>query len=257
MATEIAVVQPTPMELLQSALSSGATPEVMRELVALQQSAERFSWEREERQSKIDFDDALNRCQQSIGRIAPNVNRTDTHSWGADYTQLDRTVRPIYTGEGFSICFSEIAPLHAGKVRIKAELSRSGISKEYFREITPSTTGPKGNAMATATDADAIAGSRAKRYLVLDIFNIAIGIDQEEKEGVEDAGLCEEDRNKILNSVVTAKSMADLKSAYLLSTDTAEKAKDATLVDLILKAKNERAKSILADERRANHAKAD
>ena len=38
--------------------------------------------------------------------------------------------------------------------------------------------------MATATDADAIAQSRAKRYIMLDIFNIAVGIDAEEKQGI-------------------------------------------------------------------------
>jgi hypothetical protein len=234
MATEIAVVQPTPMELLQSALSSGVTPEVMRELVALQQSAERFSWEREERQSKIDFDDALNRCQQSIGRIAPNVKRNDTNSWWADYTQLDRTVRPIYTAEGFSICYSETAPIHEGKVRIKAELSRSGISKEYFREITPSTTGPKGGAMATATDADAIAGSRAKRYLILDIFNISMGIDQEEKSGIP-----EDDRANLVAEIRKAKTPEIARSVYMAGMKTATAAKDVTLIGLLTVAMDE------------------
>ena len=178
----------TPVELIQQVVRQGGDPvqmaAVIKELAALQQSQERFQWEREERQSRIDFDDALNRCQAKIGRIAPNVNRQDTRSWWADYSQLDRTVRPIYTAEGFAIAFSEVEPLAAGKVRIQATLSRAGISKTYHCEITPSTTGPKGNQMATATDADAIAQSRAKRYILLDIFNIAIGIDKEEKQGV-------------------------------------------------------------------------
>ena len=100
-----------PIGLIQQALSSGTSPEVIRELVALQQSMERFNWEREERQAKIDFDDALNACQAKIGRIAGNVKRNDTNSWWADYAELDRTVRPIYTEQGFSIGFSEVTPL--------------------------------------------------------------------------------------------------------------------------------------------------
>ena len=60
---------PDPIGLIQQALSSGTSPEVIRELVALQQSMERFNWEREERQSKIDFDNALNNCQAQIGQI--------------------------------------------------------------------------------------------------------------------------------------------------------------------------------------------
>jgi hypothetical protein len=182
--------EPSTMEMIQEVIRTGGDPvqmaTVIKELVALRQSEERFAWEREERQSKISFDEALNRCQAKIGRIAPNVNRKDTGSWWADYAQLDRTIRPIYTGEGFSVAYSEVQPIAAGKVRIRAELSRGGVSKEYFSEITPSTTGAKGNALVNATDADAIAQSRAKRYLLIDIFNISVGIDKEEKKGVPD-----------------------------------------------------------------------
>lgn len=179
---------PTVMEMMQQALASGMPgaemAHVIKELAGVLQSQERFAWEREERQAKIDFDDAKNRCQKAIGRITPNQKRSDTNSWWADYAQLDRTLRPIYTAEGFSISFSEVPSIAPGKVRIQGELSRGGISKSYHSEITPTTTGPKGGAMATATDADAIAQSRAKRYIMLDIFNIAVGIDAEEKKGI-------------------------------------------------------------------------
>jgi hypothetical protein len=185
---EIEMVAPTPVQLIQQVLAVGGNATematVIKELVALQQSQERFAWEREERQAKIDFDNAKNRCQKAIGRIVPNQKRNDTNSWWADYAQLDRTIRPIYTAEQFSISFREVASIAPGKVRIEGELSRGGITKLYHSEITPTTTGPKGGAMATATDADAIAQSRAKRYIMLDIFNIAVGIDAEEKQGI-------------------------------------------------------------------------
>src|SRR6185312_2297191 len=109
----------SPLALIQEALRGGVSPEMLSQLVTLQQQMEKFQWEREERQAKIDFDEALNRCQSSVGRIAPNVQRGDTHSWWADYTQLDRVLRPIYTNEGFSIGYSEVEPIHEGKVRIK------------------------------------------------------------------------------------------------------------------------------------------
>jgi hypothetical protein len=190
--TETAITRaPTGMELLaEISHRTDCPPEVAmavaKAAVDLQIQMEEFQWKREERQAKIDFDQALNECQSKIGRIAPNQQRNDTHSWWADYAELDRTIRPIYTAAGFSIAFSEVQSLAVGKVRIRAELSRGGISKEYFSEITPSTQGPKGGAMATATDADAIAQSRAKRYLMLSIFNIAVGIDKIEKEGISD-----------------------------------------------------------------------
>ena len=193
--------QPTAMELIQQVISAGGDPMhtamVIKELAAIQQAQERFAWEREERQARIDYDNAMTRCQKAIGRIAPNQSRGDTKSTWADYAQLDRAVRPIYTSEGFSISFREVQSLAPGKVRIEAEVSRGGISKMYHAEITPSTTGPQGKAMATATDADAIAQSRAKRYIMLDIFNIAVGIDREEKAGIPEPAVSEEQEVKL------------------------------------------------------------
>jgi hypothetical protein len=235
------------MDLIRAALQSEGTPSekaaLVKELVGLQQSMIRFEWEREERQYRIDFDSALNRCQSAVGRIAPNQKRNDTNSWWADYAQLDRVLRPIYTAEGFSIGYSEVAPLQPGKVRIRGKLSRMGISTEFFGEITPSTTGPKGNAMATATDADAIAQSRAKRYILIDIFNIAVGIDKIEKEGVP-----EETLSPWLEKLSTACDTAELNRVSLEAIKAVRG--DTAAVQKIGQAKNSRIKEI----REANNA---
>jgi hypothetical protein len=217
----------TPLSLIQSALSKNVAPEVLKELVSLQQSMVRFDWEAQERQSKIDFDDSLNECQQEIGRIAPNVNRLDTKSWWADYAQLDRTVRPIYTKHRFSIGYSEVAPLAVGKVRIQAILSRAGVAREYYSEITPSTTGPKGGAMATATDADAIAASRAKRYLLLSIFNIA-----------------EDYREAFLSAIKTAPDKPSLDKVYISAKKEATAKNDTESLRLFTEAGASRAQEL-------------
>ena len=229
----------TPLSLIQSALSNKVAPEALKELVALQQSMIRFDWEAQERQSKIDFDDALSKCQQNIGRIAPNVNRNDTHSWWADYAQLDRAIRPIYTEHRFSIGFSEVSPLATGKVRIQATLSRAGVSRNYYSEITPSTTGPKGGVMATATDADAIAASRAKRYLLLSIFNIAVGIDKIEKEGIP-----EDNREAFLSAIKTAPDRASLEKVYLAAKKEATDKNDSESLRIFTEAGASRGKEL-------------
>lgn len=217
-----ASVQLSPRDLIEQAFAkceSAADLErvagVVEKLVALEQTAERFAWEREERQLKSDFDDALSTCQKTIERVKPNQKRLDTHSSWADYAQLDRAIRPIYTAEGFAIAYSEVEPIHAGKVRIKATLSRKGISKDYFQEITPSTTGAKGNALVNATDADAIAQSRAKRYLLIDIFNIAVGIDADEKKGIAPAELMPESViDEYLDALKASPDRASLQSVF-------------------------------------------
>lgn len=236
----------SPLTLIQQTLSSGGNAAelavIIKELVALQQSQERFAWEREERQAKIDFDDALNRCQKQIGRIAPNQSRNDTRSWWADYAQLDRAIRPIYTAEGFSVSYSEVAPLSPNKVRIRATVARAGITREYFAEITPSTKGPKGGEMATATDADAIAQSRAKRYLMLDIFNIAVGIDREEKKGIptDDFGtLPESEFADWLAAIEGSGDKDELFRNFKAAEKAASDAKDKKALTAFNRAKNE------------------
>lgn len=176
---EMEARQITPLSLIQDALSKNVSPEVLKELVSLQQSMIRFEWEAQERQAKIDFDDALNTCQRQIGRIAPNQTRENNIKW-ADYAQLDRAVRPIYIAAGFSIGFSEVEAKDASRLRMCATVSRGGVSREYHADISRSGANGKMSQM----DADAGAASRAKRYLMLDIFNIAIGIDQDEKKAV-------------------------------------------------------------------------
>lgn len=199
---------PTPGQLLQLALTKDSGIEIIERITAMMEREREY-------QAKVSFDEALNRCQQQIGRIAPNQKRNDNGAWWADYAQLDRAIRPIYTAAGFSIGFSEVQPIHTGKVRIQGELARKGVSKFYFSEITPSTTGPKGNAMATPTDADAIAMSRAKRYILLDIFNIAVGIDKEEKAAIpQGESLNEKVVEEYIEALNNAPDIAALKGVF-------------------------------------------
>ena len=216
-----------PMDLMRQALSTGTSPEVIRELVALQQSVERFNWEREERQWRIDFDDALNACQRQIGRIAPNRDRESGIMW-ADYVRVDKVVRPVYLEAGFSISFSEVESPTEGR-RMRATLSRSGVTKEYFSKLTPA-----GNSKMSAADADASGSSRAMRYLLLKIFNIAVGIDKDEKKPFEDgkqpAGQVGEARQKELcDHIGLAESMDELTRIYLAAQKEAQYDGVATL----------------------------
>ena len=182
--TALQVTTPSGMELLAELARKTDDPQVAvavaKSIVELQIQMERFNWEREERQAKINFDDALHACQEKIGRIAPNRTRENNIGW-ADYAQLDRVIRPIYTEAGFSISFSEAEEIRDGKVMIRAVLSRSGVTREYLQSVTPS-----GNTKMNAADMEASGQSRAQRYLLLKIFNVAIGIDEDERKPFED-----------------------------------------------------------------------
>lgn len=236
-----------PFQLIQQALSSGTSPEVIRELVTLQQSMERFAWEREERQAKIDFDEALNVCQSKIGRIAPNRKRENDIGW-ADYMQLDRTVRPIYLEAGFSIGFSESESADKGRLRMCATVSRGGISREYFADISRAPANSKMN----QPDADASAASRVKRYLILDIFNIAVGIDRDERkpylDGQQPGKLSERDNLSHYEAIKNAANMADLQTSYLAALAAAEAIGDAVSIKEFIAIKTSR----MSELRRGN-----
>jgi hypothetical protein len=195
-----------PIELIRQALSQGTSPEVVRELVALQQSMERFNWEREERQAKIDFDDALNACQKKIGTIAPNRDRENGIRW-ADYIGVDKVVRPVYLEAGFSIGFSEVDSPTEGR-RMCATLSRSGVSRDYFSKLVAA-----GNSKMSPADAEASASSRAMRYLLLKIFNIAVGIDKDEKKPFE--GLDIAVYAPLMEAIEGARTVSDVTAAYI------------------------------------------
>ena len=232
---------PDPIGLIQQALSSGTSPEVIRELVALQQSMERFNWEREERQSKIDFDNALNNCQAQIGHIAPNRERENNIMW-ADYSAVDKVVRPVYLEAGFAIGFSEVESAEEGR-RMCATLSRGGVSRPYFSKIIPA-----GNSKMSAADADASASSRAMRYLLLKIFNIAVGIDKDEKKPFEDGkqpGVLDERQHIThLENIRNASTKAELQRLYLAALSAAEAIGDAGSIKAFIAAKDKRYKEL-------------
>jgi hypothetical protein len=189
-----------------------------KQIVDLQQSMERFQWEREERQAKIDFDESLNRCQVEIGRVVPNRTRENGITW-ADYVQIDASIRPVYTKEGFSLSFSEAECAVAGKIKIVATLSKGGVNRTFEQNITP-TTGTK----MSATDSDATANSRAQRYLVLKIFNIAVGIAADEDGGVSDE--VKSERQKRVEEMLRAEGIEKLTALFRANVKDAMQAKD-------------------------------
>ena len=233
------ILAPDPMRLIQQALSTGTSPEVVRELVALQQSMERFNWEREERQAKIDFDTAMNECQQKIGRVAPNQKRENNIGW-ADYVQLDKTIRPVYIGAGFSISFSEVESSDKNKLRMCATVSRGGISREYFADISRAPT----NGKTSQLDADAAAASRIKRYLILSIFNIAVGIDKDEKKGAPGGGLDTGEIDGRCEDIENAATKQEVAKHYFAALEAAGKVGDNTATKQFIAARDKRMKEI-------------
>lgn len=170
-SVEVGLVRPTnTMDLLRLALSNHAAIDVIERLAALVR-------EEQARIAETEFSEALNRVQDKIRRIAPDLENTQKHSKYASYAAIDRVIRPIYTPEGFSLSFTHAECPKPNYIRVICWVRLRGHKEPYQVDWPVDTQGPKGGDVMTATQATGASDSYAKRYLVKDIFNIAIGDD--------------------------------------------------------------------------------
>lgn len=146
------------------------------------------------------FNAAMTAAQSEMRRVSADANNPQTNSKYASYGQLDKALRPIYTKHGFAVSFDEGPAPSKEEVLALAYVSHAGGHTRTYRKTMPIvTTGIKGNTMMTATHGAASAGSYAKRYLLKDIFNVAIGED-------------DNDGNGIVGPKITEKQAADLEA---------------------------------------------
>src|SRR5258708_6339068 len=74
------------MAMIRLAIDKGAPIETIERLVALQEKMLG-------RQAEIEFNEALNRVQSKISRVAPDLENSQTHSKYASYAAIDRVIR--------------------------------------------------------------------------------------------------------------------------------------------------------------------
>ncbi len=229
------LVQALPMptnefELLAFAIKEKSAIDVIERISALRERARDY-------QAKVDFDEALNRCQAKLSRISADT--PGEKGKYASYAKLDRIIRPIYTSEGFSISYGERDCPTPGKTRYVAYVSRSGQTREYLKDMTPSTKGPKGNDVMTPIHSEASADSYAKRYLLKDIFNVAIGEDDNDGCGTADKGWLQIQKDEIGR----CETLDGLQEAFTSAANKAlNEVKDMAAYQALKKAKEERKK---------------
>lgn len=132
------------------------------------------------KQAEADFNAALSRVQANMGRVAADRENKQTKSFYATYSALDKAIRSIYTGEGFSLSFStEDSP--EGTVGMVCYVSHAAGHTRTYKAVVPSDgKGAKGGDVMTKTHAFGSGTSYGMRYLLKMIFNIAIGEDDDD-----------------------------------------------------------------------------
>lgn len=127
----------------------------------------------EAHQAALHFNDALAAAQGEMGTISHDAENRQTNSKYATFAQLDRAIRPIYTRHGFGIQFSEEPSPNAQILRVIAFLSCGRETRRYMRDIPITTTGIRGQAMATLTHANMSAATYGRRALLTMMFNLS------------------------------------------------------------------------------------
>jgi len=151
----------------------------MERLFALQQSII-------EQERKSAFNEAMNLAQTEMGLIAKNAKNSQTSSRYATYAQIDKAIRPIYTRHGFALSFDEADSPKPEHVRVMCYVShKAGHTSNYHADLPNDGKGAKGGDVMTKTHATGAAKSYGQRYLVIGIFNLAIGEDTDGNTPVE------------------------------------------------------------------------
>lgn len=132
-------VQPaTPMEMLNRALMSGATPETLERLLALQER-----WENN--QARKAYDEAIAAARADI----PPIKKNKTVSYGAgktsyqheDLAEIERTILPILSKHGISYRFR--TTVADKQIIVTCILSKGGYREENSLPGPADTSGSK------------------------------------------------------------------------------------------------------------------
>jgi len=231
-----ALVAHTPMELLSLALSNGAAIDVIERLSALQERAMA-------KDAEVQFNEAMQSCQSEIGLIAPDLTNPQTNSKYASYKSVDKIVRPVYLRHGFSLSFDNGEHPRPEMVRMLCYVShRAGHTRRYMMDLPADGKGAKGGGVMSATHATGAGNSYGRRYIVLNIFNIPVGVDN---DGNGEEGSVDKDWLKEqLAEIGRCETEEGLKAAFRSAGKVALDVNDIESYRLLSKAKNARKKEL-------------
>lgn len=145
---------------------------------------ERFLAMRErelDRIAKQAFNAAMAAAQAEMPQIVRDADNDQTRSRYARYETISEAIQPIITKHGFGLSFNEGDTEKPGHIRILCDvMHEAGHTKQYHADIPFDNVGMKGNANKTATHAYGSTKSYGRRYLKLDIFDIALKNDDDD-----------------------------------------------------------------------------
>lgn len=132
----------------------------------------------EAKKAEAAFYAAMTAAQMEMRRVGTDAVNPQTRSKYATYGALDKALRPIYSGHGFSLSFDTDDSPKPEHIRVLCYVSHeAGHSRTYKTDMPADGKGAKGGDAMTKTHAAGAAMSYGMRYLLKMIFNVAVGED--------------------------------------------------------------------------------
>ena len=169
----------TPMDLLNRAIERGCDADQLDKLVGMMERLEK-------NRAEVAFNAAMNAAQKEMPAVVKNDNNPHTKSRFANLEGVQHVVKPIYAKHGFALSFSEKPATREGWLHINCEVGHvGGCTRHYSLEVPPDGTGAKGGTSSmNAVQGIGSSVSYARRYLLLQIFNITVANEDNDGNGV-------------------------------------------------------------------------
>lgn len=156
-----------------------------------------------DRNAETAFAAAMTNVQSLLPTVLQNADNPQTHSRYSNYEIISRTIKPIYTKEGFSLTFSEGESSKENYIRINAIIRHNqGHKESHYLDMPLDSAGIKGNVNKTPTHATGSTYSYGRRYLTCMIFDVATGDDV---DGNQPLTLISEDQLQEIVELIAAK----------------------------------------------------
>jgi hypothetical protein len=239
MASELAVQQISPLEILQNAVNSGAAIDTIERLAKL-------ATEFRDYDAKVAFDQAMQQAQLGMRHIGADATNPQTRSRYVTYAKLDSVMRPIYSKNGFAVSFNT-AECSADMVRVIAYVSHeNGHTRTYQIDMPADGKGAKGGDVMTKTHATGAATSYGMRYLLKMIFNVAVGETDDDGNGAAQSGtgMDEKEFAEWDEKIQGAVDLDTLKKVHAAAYVAAQKLGDQGAIRSFTKSKDERKKEL-------------
>ena len=197
--------------------------ETLREVLKMQNEQEdrRRKHEIEDRawDAEKKFNVAFTSCKEKMPQVAKDARNSQTSSDYATMEAVDLAITPVMAEHGFAITFKNgNAPRDENHLHIKAILiHKDGHREEYDDQIPIAGIGAKGNRMMTTTHGHGATKTYARRYLKLDIWDVAV-MNKDSDGNANNISEIAEDYLAKIGEAKTRKELDDLSAT--ISTDT-------------------------------------